>query len=68
MPLTNAQKQAAHRQRKAAKIARYEAALREIAQRSEPQDDVPNTEYNTGADAAWEIAGNIARQALGDAA
>lgn len=31
MPLTNAQKQAAHRQREKAKVVRYEAALREIA-------------------------------------
>jgi len=31
MPLTNAEKQKAHRQRQRAKLARYEAALREIA-------------------------------------
>jgi len=31
MPLTNAQKQKAHRRRMADKMARYEGALREIA-------------------------------------
>lgn len=32
MPLTNAQKQAAHRARQSAKLARYEDALKIIAQ------------------------------------
>jgi hypothetical protein len=56
-PLTNAERQARHRQRRADKIARYEAALREIA----------GSERAAGI---YDVLGNAhrARQALGDAA
>lgn len=52
MPLTNAEKQRRHRQKRADKIAKYEAALRGIAgcESNHPNDVVA-----------------IARQALGDA-
>lgn len=55
--LTPAQRNSAYRQRKAAKIARYEAALREIV-----GGRFPDGEGMTCDDCA-----DVARQALGDA-
>jgi len=59
MPLTDAQKQAAYRQRKAAKIARMELALRAIVASG------ADGEHSGDRHAACR---SLARQALGDAA
>ena len=53
MPLTNAQHQANDRARRKAKMARYEAALREIANYN-PARPMPGSQANKTARAALE--------------
>lgn len=67
MPLTNAQKQAAFRKRRADKIARYEAALREICDPQFAKDWHMAYLTNPPKGMAVEKMQNIARAALGDA-
>lgn len=55
MPLTPSQKSAAFRQRRAEKMARMEAALREIVQEADNMD---------GKDAGLNLAAIIAEEAL----
>lgn len=62
MPLTNAEKQVRARKKKAATVARYEAALREIANFQRPT--VIGVDHSEWIELAFEEARHRARQAL----